>query len=74
MSAHKKKHKPLKVRKSGDLIGSTDVMDLSILEYPNGKDIDSHPIDIGNSLVVLYRDASHRLVKVSISTYTLFNI
>jgi hypothetical protein len=64
MSAHKKKHKPIKARKSGDLPGSTDAMELSILEGPNGKDIDAHPIDIGNSLVVLYRDASHRLVKV----------
>ena len=70
MSLHKKKSKNprQKVQKvalaaNGDRETASDTA---------AKDIDAHPLEIGHSVVVMYRDSSHRLAKVRICIISVF--
>ena len=57
-----KKDKPIKVE-SGDNPDS-NVTPTSSSSPAVVKDVDEHPISLGNSLVVQYRDGSMRLAKI----------
>ena len=70
MSAYKKKtkhHKQKALKPDGE----------AKAEVPGGepeKDIDVHPLQCGHSVVVMYRDSSHRLAKVSFIWMHLFSL
>ena len=57
-----KKEKPVKVEGEND--DTVNVITTTSSSPAVVKDIDEHPISVGNSLVVQYRDGSKRLAKI----------
>ena len=57
-----KKEKPVKVEGEND--DTVNAITTSSSSPAVIKDIDEHPISVGNSLVVQYRDGSKRLAKI----------
>lgn len=63
MSLHKKKTKNPR-QKVQKVTVATDGDNREAASDAAAKDIDAHPLEIGHSVVVMYRDSSHRLAKV----------
>ena len=77
MSVYKKKTKYVKqkqVKESSGIIVSDATNGSTSTATATVKDIDAHPISNGNSIVVIYRDLSHRLAKVYCTLHILLSM